>query len=59
MTGLVVSTVAFFVASWYLKRLANDMDIPVGMTRGLAIFAVALLVSYAVGAAVDWVAGLV
>ena len=54
MTGLVVSTIAFFAVSWYVRRLMDEADIPVGMTRSAAIFAAAFLASYAVGAAVDW-----
>ena len=56
MAGLVVSTLVFFAVSWYVRRLCNQADIPVGMTRGLAIFSVALIASYAAGAAVDWIA---
>ncbi len=56
MTGLVVSTLVFFAVSWYARKVCNEADIPVGMTRGLAIFAVALIASYAAGAAVDWIA---
>ena len=59
MTSLVVSTLVFFAASWYLRRLFDQADIPVGMTRNLAIFAVALLASYAVAALVDWLSALV
>ena len=33
MLSLVLSTIAFFVASYYLKRYLDDMDIPKGMTR--------------------------
>jgi hypothetical protein len=59
MTGLVVSTIAFFIASWFIKRYFDESDsIPKGMTRSLVIFALALGVSYAAGAAADWIAGL-
>ncbi len=52
---LVVSTIAFFAASWYLKRWFDDVDIPKGMTRSLSIFALALLASYVASTAVDWI----
>lgn len=56
MTSLVVSTIAFFAASWFIKRRFDESDsIPKGMTRNVTIFALALAVSYAVGAAVSWV----
>jgi hypothetical protein len=57
MTSIVVSTIAFFVASWFIKRQLEEMDIPKGMTRSLTVFALALAVSYAVALAVDWVVG--
>ena len=30
MLSLVLSTIAFFVASYYLKRYLDEMDIPKG-----------------------------
>lgn len=53
MTSIVVSTIAFFVASFYLKRYFDGTDLPKGMTRSLTIFALALVVAYAIGWAVD------
>jgi hypothetical protein len=54
--SIVVSTIAFFVASYYLKRWADDNDIPKGMTRNLTVFAVAIALAYAVAWVVDKVA---
>jgi hypothetical protein len=56
MTSIVVSTIAFFVASWFIKRRLEQEDIPKGMTLNLIVFVLALAVSYGVAAAVDWVA---
>ena len=56
MTSLVVSTIAFFVASYFLKRRFEEMDIPKGVARSAMIFALALALSYGVAVAVDWVA---
>jgi len=53
MAGIIVSTIAFFVASFYLKRYFDGTDLPRGMTRNVTIFALALVVAYAVGWAVD------
>ncbi len=53
--SLVVSTIAFFVASYFIKRYLDDMDIPRGMTRSITIFVLALAVAYGVA----WVVGLV
>jgi VIT1/CCC1 family predicted Fe2+/Mn2+ transporter len=56
--SLVVSTIAFFVAGWYIKRWAEDNDIPKGMTRNISVFVLAAGVSYVVALIVDKLAGL-
>jgi VIT1/CCC1 family predicted Fe2+/Mn2+ transporter len=56
--SLVVSTIAFFVAGWFIKRWADNNDIPKGMTRNLSVFVLAAGVSYAVGLALDKLAAL-
>lgn len=56
MRDIVVSTIAYFVAAFFLKRQFDDMDIPRGMTRSTMIFALALAVAYAAQAGVDWIA---
>ena len=53
---LIVSTVAFFVFSHFLKRWADDNDLPKGMTRSVSIFTVAIALSYALACVVDWAA---
>ena len=53
MLSLVISTIAFFVASYYIKRWADDNDFPKGMTRSISIFVFALAISYAVAWIVD------
>jgi VIT1/CCC1 family predicted Fe2+/Mn2+ transporter len=58
MLGIVVSTIAFFVASWYFKRWADDNDIPKGMTRNMSVFVLAAAVSYVVALIVDKLAAL-
>jgi hypothetical protein len=56
IASLVASTVAFFVASYFIKRWLEDNDIPKGMTRGLLVFSLALAVSYGVGWVVQHIA---
>lgn len=58
MLSLVISTIAFFVASFFIKRWADENDIPKGMTRSISIFIAALAFAYGVAWAVDWVAAL-
>jgi hypothetical protein len=56
MAGIVVSTIAFFVASFYLKRYFDGTDVPKGMTRNVTIFTLSLVVAYTIGWAVDHIA---
>jgi hypothetical protein len=53
MLSLALSTVAFFVASFFIKRYLEDMGIPKGMTRGLVVFVLALAAAYGVAFLVD------
>ena len=53
IAGLVASTIAFFVASYFIKRWMDENDIPKGMTRNLTIFTLAIAVAYGVGWLVD------
>ena len=55
MRDIVVSTIAYFVAAFLIKRRFDEMDIPRGMTRSTLIFALALGAAYAAQAAVDWI----
>jgi hypothetical protein len=56
MISLILSTIAFFVASYFFKRYLDDAGIPKGFTRSALIFSLALAFSYGVAALVDWVA---
>jgi hypothetical protein len=53
MASLIVSTVAFFVASYFIKRWMDDNDIPKGMTRSVTIFVLAVALAYGVAWLVD------
>jgi hypothetical protein len=55
MTSLVLSTIAFFVASFYIKRYLDGIGVPKTMTRGLVIFVLALAIAYGVAFIVDLV----
>jgi hypothetical protein len=55
--SLVVSTIAFFAASYFIKRKFDEMDIPKGMTRNVTIFVLALAVAYGVAWGVGLIAG--
>ena len=53
IASLVLSTVAYFVASYFIKRRLEEMDIPKGMTRSIVIFVLALGVAYGVAFLAD------
>ena len=59
MLNLVVSTIAFFVAGYFIKRWADANDLPKGMTRSLGIFVLATAFAYGIAWLVDKVAALV
>ena len=52
--SLVISTIVYFVASFLVARWLNGMGIPKTMTRGVMVFACAILLAYAAGALIDW-----
>ena len=56
MLSFVLSSIAFFVASYYIKRDLDDMGIPKGMTRSIVIFLAAAMLSYGVAFVVSWLA---
>ena len=57
MWNLVISTIAFFIAAWYLNRYLDEREIGKGMTRGMLVFLLASLASWGVGELVDRVQG--
>ena len=57
MLSFFVSTVAFFVAGYFIRRYLDDMGIEKTWTRGVVVFVAALLVAYAVAFVVDRIAG--
>jgi VIT1/CCC1 family predicted Fe2+/Mn2+ transporter len=55
MLSLVLSTIVYFVAAFFIKRWLDGTDIPKSMTRSLVIFVGAAVVSYGVAYVVDLV----
>jgi hypothetical protein len=53
MAAIIVSTLVFFVAGFFIKRKLEDMDIPAGMTRNILVFSLASLLSYIAAVLVD------
>lgn len=54
MWNLILSTIAFIIAAWYIRRYLDEQGIPKGMTRGILVFALAYVVSWGAGEVVDW-----
>lgn len=57
MWNIIVSTIVFFIAAWYINRLLDEQGIAKGMVRSLSAFVLACLVSWGSGEAVDWIQG--
>ncbi len=53
MLSLTLSTIAFFVISYFIKRWLDDTGIPRTMVRSIVVFVAAALVSYGVAFLVD------
>ncbi|HTN95321.1 MAG TPA: hypothetical protein VMJ33_12125 [Gallionella sp.] len=55
MLNLIISTIVFFVAAWYVNRyLDEQVMLPKGMTRSVLVFLLASLVSWGAGEITDW-----
>lgn len=54
MLGIVLSTIVFFVTTYFLKRYLDGIGIPKTMVRGMVVFVLALAAAYGVAYVVDW-----
>lgn len=54
MLNLIISTIVFFVAAWFLNRYLDEQNIPKGMTRAMLVFTLAAMLSWGSGELVDW-----
>lgn len=50
MLGFVTSTIAYFVASYYVTRYLEGLGLEKSLSRGLIVFLVASIVAYGVAA---------
>jgi putative effector of murein hydrolase LrgA (UPF0299 family) len=53
MLGIVVSTIAFFAAGYFIRRYLDGIGIPKTMVRGMVVFVLALAAAYGVAFVVD------
>lgn len=52
--NLIISTIVFLIAAWYIHRYLEDQGIPKGATRSIGVFLLASLISWGAGEIVDW-----
>ena len=57
MWSLILSTIAYPIAAFFIKRKYDAMNLPTGMIRNTVVFSLALAVSYGVSMVVDKVTG--
>ena len=57
MWNLIISTIVFFIAAWYINRYLDEQGIHRGLTRGILVLALASSVSWGAGEFVDWTQG--
>lgn len=57
--SFVLSTVAFFVVAYFVRRYLDDIGVPKTMVRGLVVFIFALGISYGIAFIVDRVVALI
>ncbi|HEX3061776.1 MAG TPA: hypothetical protein VHP55_03870 [Usitatibacter sp.] len=57
MASFLLSSLAFVIAAYFIRRYLEDMGIPKGMTRALVVSVLSLIISYGVGWIVDRIAG--
>lgn len=55
MLSLILPTITFFVAAFFIKRYLEEQGIDKGMTRGMLVFLLAFLVSVVLDSITDWV----
>jgi membrane protein required for beta-lactamase induction len=53
--NIVISTLVFFIAVYYIRRYLDEQGLPKGMTRSLLVFMLAYLLAWGAGEIADWV----
>lgn len=53
MTSILLSTLAFFIATYFIRRYLDDLGVRRSFSRGLIVFILALTLAYGVAFAVD------
>jgi len=53
MASFFLSTFAFFIGAYFIRRYLGNLGIPKTFTRGVVVFVSALLLAYGVAFVVD------
>ena len=53
--SIVVLTIVYIVASYFIKRQLDDIQVPKTLTRSVVIFCLALGIAYGVAIVIDWI----
>ena len=53
MASFFLSTFAFFIGAYFIRRYLENLGIPKTFTRGVVVFVTALLIAYGVAFLVD------
>ena len=53
MYSIIISFVMYFVSAHYINKLIDDY-LPPGSARKLVVFLIASIISWLVGAVIDW-----
>jgi len=54
MLNLLIPTIVFILAAWFLNSYLDEQGIPKGLSRGVVVLVLAALMAWVVGWAVDW-----
>jgi hypothetical protein len=57
LTSLIVSTVIFMLAAWYINRCLDNQGFPTGFFRRMVVFGLAYLLSWGSSEILDWTMG--
>jgi len=55
MASFFLSSFAFIIAAYFIRRYLEDMGIPKGMLRGFVVFVLSLMIAYGV----SWIGDLI
>jgi hypothetical protein len=59
MLNFFLSSFAFIIAGYFIRRYLDDIGVPRGISRSVIVFVLALAVAYGVGFLVDEAVALV